>query len=72
MARGCALTTTRRAQQGGAQMGGPTTKQYYIPEPWKLQGKGAKIVAKHPFKRDGHVQLPSSHDTETESKGDGK
>jgi hypothetical protein len=49
------------ASQGGVHMGGLTTKQYFIPEPWKLVSKGAAIVAKEPFKRDGHVQPAPTH-----------
>jgi hypothetical protein len=49
------------ASQGGVHMGGPTTKQYFIPEPWKLVSKGAAIVAKEPFNRDGHVQPAPTH-----------
>jgi hypothetical protein len=44
------------ASQGGVHMGGPSTKQYFIPEAWKLDGKGGSIVEGRPFKRDGHKQ----------------
>lgn len=50
--------------QGGVFMGGLGTgqTQFYIPKAWELQNRGGRVVAKQPFKRDGHVQ-PKRKDT---------
>jgi hypothetical protein len=59
--KGTAVYSGPVASQGGVHMGGPTIKQYFIPEPWKLVSKGAAIVAREPFQRDGHVQPAPTH-----------
>ncbi|HTR54442.1 MAG TPA: hypothetical protein VMJ10_27305 [Kofleriaceae bacterium] len=56
--------------QGGVHMGGlgAGQKQYFIPDAWKLEGKGGKVLVKAPFKRDGHIQPrpPVTSQQETE------
>lgn len=44
--------------QGGVHMGGlgGGQRQYFIPKAWTLASKGGRVVAKAPFKRDGHQQ----------------
>ncbi|HEX4455400.1 MAG TPA: hypothetical protein VH143_31290 [Kofleriaceae bacterium] len=46
------------ASQGGVFMGGVAEgqRQYFIPKAWLLGAKGGRVVAKAPFKSEGHVQ----------------
>lgn len=57
--------------QGDVFMGGlgPGSKQYFIPKAWTLQAKGARVVAKAPFKRDGHAQPGPHHVDEAHPQG---
>jgi hypothetical protein len=56
--KGITVYSGQVASQGGVFMGGlgPGSKQYFIPKAWTLQAQGGKVVAKAPFKSDGHVQ----------------
>lgn len=50
--KGTTIYIGQAGQQGGVFMGGLNSgsKQYFIPRPWTLTSKGAKVIAKHKFK----------------------
>jgi hypothetical protein len=63
--RGTTVYEGQVGSQGDVFMGGldPSAKQFFIPKAWTLEKQGAKVLAKAPFKRDGHVQ-PGPHQLE--------
>jgi len=62
--KGTVLYSGPVGSQGGAHLGGPSTKQYFIRQAWKLESKGGAIVGKQRFKRNGHVHQPPTDKNE--------
>lgn len=60
--KGTKVFVGQTGNQGGVFMGGlgNGSKQYFIHKAWELTSKGAKVIVKTHFKRNGHVQPESN------------